>query len=469
MLAFNRALADMAKALNSDVTDSEKLHYLVKLAARALGVRGCSLMLLDAQKKRLFHTASHGLSDRYLRKGFIEAEKNLTEVKEGQIVTIIDTATDPLIQFREITRQEQITSILSIPVKIKQEVVGIIRAYSRIQREFTSIEEQFLTSVSNLVGVVLECGRFNQGKQTIEAESKPAAMPAPLTSHIRSATFAHPSEEEFAKLLDFYQIDWLYEPRSFVLPLEAGPIETLTPDFYLPALDLYIEITTLKPGLTREKNRKVRRLRELFPEINIKLLARRDYDQLLSKYGHGPLAGTKTRGVGRVLISANRVQKRVNELARDISHDYEGCHPVLIGVLKGVFCFMADLSRYLTVPVDVDFMAISYYAGEKEKAVHVTKDVDIDLGGRHVLLVEDIVDTGMTLSFVLNHLKGYRPASLKVCSLLDKRKHRLADVSLNYVGFEAPDEFLVGYGLDYREEYRNLPFIALLVEEKPVE
>lgn len=462
-LGFNRALGDMADALNSDITDSEKLHLLVRAAARALGVRGCSLMLLDAQRRRLFHTASHGLSERYLRKGFLEVEKSLTEVLDERPVTTLDVATDPRIQFQELAQQERITSILGVPVKIKGEVVGILRVYSRTRREFTAAEGQFLITVANLAAVVLESGRFEEAeRQPPEAKDESSFHPTPLTSQLKPATFAHPSEEEFARLLDFYQIEWIYEPRSFALQWEGKAAGMFTPDFYLPALDLYVEMTTLKPGLTRGKNRKVRRLRELYPEVNIKLLARRDYDRLLAKYGHGPLAGAKTHGVGRVLLSAPQVQKRVRQLAKEISHDYEGRHPVLVGVLRGVFCFMADLMRYLTVPADVDFMAISYYGGESGKAVRVTMDVGINLEGRHILLVEDIVDTGMTLSFVLSHLKARNPASLQVCTLLDKRVRRLADVHLDYVGFEVPDEFLVGYGLDYQEEYRNLPFVALM-------
>ncbi len=166
------------------------------------------------------------------------------------------------------------------------------------------------------------------------------------------------------------------------------------------------------------------------------------------------------------MFSASRIQSRVNQLAREISGDYEGCRPVLLGVLRGVFCLMADLMRYLTIPADVDFMALSYYGGDGGDAVRVTMDVGMDLRGRHVILVEDIVDTGMTLSFVLSHLRASKPGSLRVCTLLDKRVRRLADVQLDYVGFEAPDEFLVGYGLDYQEEYRNLPFIALMEEER---
>jgi len=122
--------------------------------------------------------------------------------------------------------------------------------------------------------------------------------------------------------------------------------------------------------------------------------------------------------------------------------------------------------RYLEVPADVDFMAISYYgAGNGGEAVHITKDLDVSPKGRHVVLVEDIVDTGMTLSFILAHLEARHPASLAVCTLLDKKVRRLTDVPLAYVGFEVPDEFLVGYGLDYREEYRNLPFIALIRQQ----
>ncbi len=466
-LGFNKALGDMAEALNSDMTASEKLHRLVRVAARALGVRGCSLVLLDAQKRRLFHAASQGLSERYLRKGFLEAEKSLTEVLAGRAVTILDVTTDPRVQFQELARQEGIVSILGVPVRIKGEVVGTLRAYSRPQREFTAAEEQFFISAANLVGVVLESGRSNGREgQSTEVNGEPSSQLTPLTSQVKPFTFAHPSEEEFVRLLDFYQIEWIYEPRSFILRWEGKAEERFTPDFYLPALDLYVEMTTLKPGLTTEKNRKVRRLRELYPEVNIRLLARRDYGRLLAKYGHGPLAGEKTHGVGRVLLSASRIQNRVIRLAKEISQDYEGGHPVLVGVLRGVFCFMADLMRYLAIPADVDFMALSYYGGESGEAVRVTTDVGMNLEGRHILLVEDIVDTGMTLSFVLSHLKSFRPASLRVCTLLDKKARRLADVQLDYVGFEVPDEFLVGYGLDYQEEYRNLPFIALMEEGK---
>ena len=274
--------------------------------------------------------------------------------------------------------------------------------------------------------------------------------------------FAHPSEIEFAHILDFYGMKWSYEPRSFPLRWEGDRIvEMFTPDFYLPDLDLYVELTTLRQKLVTEKNRKLRQLRELYPGVNIKLLYKRDYHRLLAKYGYGPLAQEDIQTIDRVLIDAEQVQKRVVELGRQISLDYVGTRPVLVGVLKGVLCFMSDLMHQVTLPLSIEFMSISYFSGD-EGGVKITKDLDGDITGQHVIMVEDIVDTGMTLNYLLNYLRARNPASVKVCTLLDKRVRRLVDVPLDYVGFEVPDEFVVGYGLDYLEKYRNLPFIGVL-------
>ncbi len=281
--------------------------------------------------------------------------------------------------------------------------------------------------------------------------------------------FAHPSEDEFARILNFYGVQWLYEPRSFPLRWDgARVVEMFTPDYYLPDLDLYIELTTLKQSLVTEKNRKLRHLREQYPEINIKLLYRRDYHRLLAKYGFGPLVQADVPDVERVLFTKPRIERRVAELGRTISNDYAGEQLVILGVLRGVFCFMADLMRQITLPLSVDFMSVSYYTGDgDEGGVRITKGPDIDIAGRHVLLVEDIVDTGMTLNYLLRYLRELNPASLSVCALLDKRVRRLASVNLNYTGFEVPDEFLVGYGLDYLERYRNMPFIGILRPTEP--
>ncbi|MBI4312132.1 MAG: hypoxanthine phosphoribosyltransferase [Chloroflexi bacterium] len=276
--------------------------------------------------------------------------------------------------------------------------------------------------------------------------------------------FSHSSEEEVARILDFYGLKWLYEPRSFPLRWDGDRVtEMFSPDFYLPELDLYLELTTMKQSLVTAKNRKLRRLRELYPDVNIRLLYRRDIYRLLAKYGFGPLVHGELPLVEKVLFTRPEIEKRVAELGAAITKDYAGQEIVLIGVLRGVFCFMADLMRYVPLSMTVDFMSVSYYSGAGiQGGVHVTKGPDVEMQGKHVVLVEDIVDTGMTLHYLLAYLGERNPASVKVCALLDKRVRRIADVQVDYVGFAPPDEFLVGYGLDYLGRYRNLPFIGIL-------
>jgi hypoxanthine phosphoribosyltransferase len=275
--------------------------------------------------------------------------------------------------------------------------------------------------------------------------------------------FAHNSEEEFARILDFYGVAWQYEPRTFTLREEDGRVtEAFAPDFYLPDLDLYIELTTLKQSLVTEKHRKLRRFQELYPAMQIKLLHKADYLSLLAKYGFGPFDEVEVEGIHDVLISASELERRIGSLGAQVSVDYRGREPLLIGVLRGVTCFMADLMRHISLPVGIDFMAISSYDGEHGGEVRIVKDLDEPLAGRDVLVVEDIVDTGMTLHALLQQLQTRGPASLRVCTLLDKRARRLVEIPLDYVGFEVPDEFVVGYGLDFRQKFRNLPFIATL-------
>lgn len=174
-----------------------------------------------------------------------------------------------------------------------------------------------------------------------------------------------------------------------------------------------------------------------------------------------------TRGVGRVLFSEADIRRRVAELGAQISQDYAGRDPLVIGVLRGVVFFMSDLLRAITVPVRVDFMAISRYSpGARAKGpVRLIKDLDLTVEGQHVLFVEDVIDTGLTLSYLLRLLRARGPASLEVCTLFDKPQHRLADIPLRYKGFDLPDRFVVGYGLDYREAYRHLPYVAELRSE----
>ena len=277
------------------------------------------------------------------------------------------------------------------------------------------------------------------------------------------APFAHNAEYEFARILDFYGIEWQYEPRSFPLRWDRGHVtEAFTPDFYLSDLNLYVELTTLKTSLTAEKNRKMRLVKELYPEVNIIMLKKRDYLRLLAKYGYGPLSPGQVPEIDRVLLTATKIQQRVGQLGAQISRDYAGKEPVLVGVLRGVMCFISDLMRHVSVPTAVDLMAVSSYEGNGAGAVRILKDLDENIKGRDVILVEDIVDTGMTLNHVIDYLQTKRPASIRVCTLLDKRARRIVNVPLDYVAFEIPDEFVVGYGLDFHQRFRNLPFIAIL-------
>ena len=168
--------------------------------------------------------------------------------------------------------------------------------------------------------------------------------------------------------------------------------------------------------------------------------------------------------IGEVLVSSEDLQRRVTELGAEISRDYEGRDLVMIGVLKGAVLFIADLMRQLTVPCEVDFMAVSSYgsATDSSGVVRILKDLEAPIEGREVLIVEDIIDSGLTLSWLLKNLESRVPASLQVCTLLRKPDAVKVDVPVRYVGFDIPNEFVVGYGLDYAERYRDLPFIGTL-------
>lgn len=168
--------------------------------------------------------------------------------------------------------------------------------------------------------------------------------------------------------------------------------------------------------------------------------------------------------IGKIVLSPTEIEEKVWEIGQAVSRDYAGRNPLLVGVLKGVLLFMADLLRAITIPVEMDFMAISNYSPEARASgvVRLEKDLESPLEGRHVLFVEDVIDTGLTLTYLLRNLHERNPASLEVCTLFDRPHHRLIDIPLKYKGFDLPDRFVVGYGLDYREQYRNLPFVALL-------
>jgi hypoxanthine phosphoribosyltransferase len=171
-------------------------------------------------------------------------------------------------------------------------------------------------------------------------------------------------------------------------------------------------------------------------------------------------------GVGEILVQRDELQHRVRELAQHISHDYAGRSLFLVGVLKGAVFFLSDLMRHLEVPCELDFMAVSSYGSSTDSSgvVRILKDLDAPIEGRDVLIVEDIVDSGLTLSYLLRTLEARNPASLKVCALLTKPGRRKVELPIEYVGFEIPNRFAIGYGLDHTERFRNLPYVAVLQE-----
>jgi hypoxanthine phosphoribosyltransferase len=173
------------------------------------------------------------------------------------------------------------------------------------------------------------------------------------------------------------------------------------------------------------------------------------------------------QGVGEVLIDEERLQTRIQELGREITEDYGGRELLLVGVLKGAVFFMADLMRSITVPCEIDFMAISSYGASTDSSgvVRILKDLDINIEGRHVVVVEDVVDSGLTLSYLMRNLESREPASLEVCALLTKPGRREIDIDVRYVGFEIPNKFVIGYGLDFAERYRNLRYVGVLHDD----
>jgi len=467
--SYYSALRRITKVANSALGLRKTCNSVAKTAAKAVQANGCRILSLNSHKEYLITLGSHGLSDLYLRKGALDAHKSLPDILEGKVVFIADATKDERVQHPQVAEAEGVCSILGVPIMRKGEATGEIRIYTREPRQFSDADKSFLLSVADTCAVIVERAELHQllerGYEGSKRGKKSSQEPVVPSTTLRPISFAHSSEEDFSKLLDFYCIDWLYEPRSFPLRWEGDKIaEMFTPDFYLPEFNLYVELTTLKQNLITEKNRKLRQLRELYPEVNVRLLTKSDFLKLVAKYGYGPLGEAKVEGVDRVLYNHARIQRRVRTLARRISRDYAGQRLVLVGILKGVVCFMADLMQQLALPVTLDFMAISYYGGDGQ-VVGITRDLDSSITGQHVLMVEDIVDTGMTLNYILGHLSAHNPTSLRVCTLLDKRARRLVDVPLDYVGFEIPDEFVVGYGLDYKGEYRNLPFIGILRPE----
>ena len=178
------------------------------------------------------------------------------------------------------------------------------------------------------------------------------------------------------------------------------------------------------------------------------------------------MAGHRDERIGEVLLGADELRTRIGELGKEIAEDFDGKHPLLVAVLKGAFVFMADLCRAIEIPLEVDFMAVSSYGASTRSSgvVRIVKDLDIDLADRHVIIVEDIIDSGLTLRYLRKTLEARRPASLDVCALFVREGNNQVELDLRYVGFHIPPAFVIGYGLDVDERYRNLPEIRTYVE-----
>ncbi len=293
---------------------------------------------------------------------------------------------------------------------------------------------------------------------------------------VREHAFAHPAEQDLARILSFYRIRWVYEPTTFHLEFreDGRPAEQITPDFYLPDHDLFIELTTMRQRLVTRKNRKIRRLREIFPSVQIKLLYRKDYDRLIGAYP--ALDHIADPRLAETVFDAVAVQRRLRELACEIYESSESLASLaeeggrqriaplhLIGVGPGSSRILADLSTHLDAHaccVSTDMLALSRYAGNENEQVRLGRSLSAPVDGRDVVLVADIVSSGLSLVYLTDWLRSKGARSVRVCTLLDREDARIIEIPLDFVGFRAPDEVLVGYGLSSYPQFSTLPFIA---------
>jgi hypoxanthine phosphoribosyltransferase len=277
--------------------------------------------------------------------------------------------------------------------------------------------------------------------------------------------FAHPSEERFARVLDFYSISWLYEPRTFPLEwLSDGRVsQAFTPDFYLPQFDTYVELTTMKQGNVTAKNRKVRRLKELYPDVNVRLLYRRDLMalELSAERPPAPARRPPARPIERIEVDSDTLALRRSQLAGEIRASRSG-PLLLVGVLNGGSFFAADLAREIPDLAGIEYVSIArqQVRPDGRGQVRMNREPELDLSGTHVVIATDVVNTGLSLDFAVKRLRARRPASLSVCSLLVKQGKQIVDLPIGFTGFEANSAYYVGYGMGYRGQYWNLPHLA---------
>ena len=283
--------------------------------------------------------------------------------------------------------------------------------------------------------------------------------------------FAHPAEIELARLLTFYGLRWAYEPTMFAVRWgrDGRPVEFVTPDFYLPDHDLYLELTTMRQRLVTRKNRKFRLLRETYPNVRVRLLYQRDFKRLRDVYG--PSRDERDARVGPILHAERDVEKRIAEIAHQLIEAWgdrvasgRGQRPLLVGVGSGSERFLASLGeniRRLGVPVDLDRVALtSPAAGPGPSRVRVSQPPRCSLAGRSVTLVQEVLSTGLSATFLRAWMHRHGAAAVETCALMDREAARVVDVPLVCRGFTVPDVAVAGFGLARRHQFRDLPYIA---------
>jgi hypoxanthine phosphoribosyltransferase len=283
--------------------------------------------------------------------------------------------------------------------------------------------------------------------------------------------FAHPAEIELARLLTFYGLRWAYEPTTFAVrwARDGRPVEFVTPDFYLPEHDLYLELTTMRQRLVTRKNRKFRLLRETYPNVRVRMLYLRDFKRLRDVYG--PSQVEREGRIGAILYAEQDVEARIAQLAHQLIETWStetaserGQRPLLVGVGSGSDRFLASLGdnlRGLGVPVDLDRVALTSIAEDPGPSrVRVSQPPATSLAGRSVTLVQEVLSTGLSATFLMAWMRRHGASAVKTCALMDREAARVVDVPVVCRGFTVPDVALAGYGLARRHEFRNLPYIA---------
>lgn len=283
--------------------------------------------------------------------------------------------------------------------------------------------------------------------------------------------FAHPAEIELARLLSFYNVRWAYEPTTFAVRWrdDGSPEEFVTPDFYLPEHDLYIELTTMRQRLVTRKNRKFRLLRENYPNVRVRILYRRDFARLHSTFS----SPARDQGVhiGPMLYGSGELAARIADLAREFVIAWQqrpqmgsDVRPLLLGLGAGAGRFLDSLCENIRaqgIPVDRDWIEVSSLAGKPHAGrIRVTRSPIAPLAGRPILVVQEVLSTGLSAAFVEGWLRRQGAAAIDVCALLDRTAARIVDIPVGYRGFEAPDVSVAGYGLTRWREYGDLPYIA---------